>query len=66
LCGKELAKLLEELRRERLVVRDDQRRHLEPRDHVRHRERLARAGHAEQRLGLPLRNAATSLSIACG
>ena len=46
----ELLELGVELRRERLVVRDDQRRPVELLDHIRHRERLARAGHAEQRL----------------
>ena len=38
------------LRRERLVVRDDQRRPIELADDIRHRERLSRTGHAEQRL----------------
>ena len=48
--GEELLELAVELRRERLVVRDDQRRPLHLRDHVRDREGLARAGDAEQHL----------------
>ena len=47
---KELAELGIELRRERLVGREHQRRPAGLRDHVGHRERLARARHAEQRL----------------
>ena len=46
----ELAELVAELRRERLVVGDDQRGLLDLRDDVGHREGLARAGDAEQRL----------------
>ena len=46
----ELAELVAELRGERLVVRDDERRPLHLLDRERHRRRLARAGHAEQRL----------------
>ena len=46
----ELAELVAELRRERLVVRDHERRPLQLLDHPRHRRRLARAGRAEQRL----------------
>ncbi len=46
----ELAHLAVELRREGLVVREDQRRPLHGADHGSHRERLARARHAEQRL----------------
>ena len=48
--GKELAELVVELGGQRLVVRDDQRGLLHALDDVGHRERLARAGHAEQRL----------------
>ena len=48
--GEELPELVAELRGERLVVRDDQRRPLELLDHPGHRRRLARAGGAEQRL----------------
>ena len=46
----ELAHLAVELRREGLVVREDQRRPLHGADHGSHRKRLSRAGHAEQRL----------------
>ena len=46
----ELAELRVELRGERLVGRDHDRRAAGPRDDVGHRERLARAGDAEQRL----------------
>ena len=46
----ELAELVAELRRERLVVRDDERRALELLDRPGHRRRLARAGRAEDRL----------------
>src|SRR5665811_1991998 len=46
----ELAELVAELRRQRLVVGDDQRGLLDLRDDVGHREGLARAGDAEQRL----------------
>ena len=48
--GEELAELVAELRGERLVVRDDQRRALQLLDDPRHRRRLAGAGGAEQRL----------------
>jgi hypothetical protein len=47
---KELAELAVELRRERLVGREDDRRPADLGDHVGHREGLARAGDAEQRL----------------
>ena len=47
---KELAHLAKELRGQRLVRGHDQRRPLQPLDHLRHRERLARASHTEQRL----------------
>ena len=47
--GEELAELVAELGRERLVVRDHERRALEPRDHVRDGERLAGAGRPEER-----------------
>ena len=46
----ELAELVAELRRERLVVRDDERRALELLDRPGHRRRLAGAGGAEDRL----------------
>ena len=46
----ELAHLAVELRRERLVVREDQRRPLHGADHARHCVRLARSRDAEQRL----------------
>ena len=48
--GEELAELVAELGRERLVVRDHERRPLDLLDRERHRRRLARAGDAEQRL----------------
>ena len=48
--GKELAELGIELRRERLVGGEHQRRAAGLRDHVRDREGLAGAGHAEERL----------------
>ena len=48
--GEKLAELIAQLRGERLVVRNDQRRAVEPRDDVRHRERLAAAGHAQEHL----------------
>ena len=46
----ELAKLAVQLRRQRLVGRKDYRRTPQPRNHVGHREGLARAGHPQQRL----------------
>ena len=46
----ELAELAVELRRQRLVRREDDRRPADLGDHVGHREGLARAGDAEQRL----------------
>ena len=46
----ELAELAVELRRQRLVGREDDRRPADLGDHVGHREGLARAGDAEQRL----------------
>ena len=46
----ELFELGVKLRRQRLVVRDDERRPVELADDVGDRECLARAGHAEQRL----------------
>ena len=46
----ELFELGVELRRERLVVRDDQRRPVEFADHIGDRESLSRTGHAEKRL----------------
>ena len=49
---KELLELAVELGGQRLVVRHDQRRPLHGLDHVGHRERLARAGHAHQHLFL--------------
>ena len=48
--GKEALELLIELRGQRLVVRHDQRRPVHLRQHLRHREGLARAGDAEQHL----------------
>ena len=48
--GKEALELAVELRRERLVGREDQRRALGRLDHLRHGEGLARAGDAEQHL----------------
>src|SRR5262249_15373392 len=45
-----LFELREKLRRERLVVRDDESGAVHILDHVRHRERLAAARHAQQRL----------------
>ncbi len=48
--GQEIAQLGIQLRRQRLVRRHHDRRTAELRDHVGHREGLARAGHAEQRL----------------
>ena len=52
--GEELLELGAELRGERLVRREDERRALLALDDVRHRERLAGAGDAEQRLVLLL------------
>ena len=48
--GEELPELVAELRRERLVVRDHERRALELLHHPGHRRRLAGAGRAEERL----------------
>ncbi len=48
--GEELAELVAELRGERLVVGDHERRSLDRLDHPGHRCRLARPGRAEQRL----------------
>ena len=48
--GEELAELVAELRGQRLVVRDHERGPLDPLDRRRHREGLAGAGRAEQRL----------------
>ena len=48
--GEEALELAVQLRRERLVGRQDQRRALRAGDHVRHRVGLARAGDAEQHL----------------
>ena len=47
-----MLELAVELRRQRLVRREDQRRPLRARDHLRHGEGLARAGDAEQHLVL--------------
>ena len=47
---KEFAEFAVQLRRQRLVRRKHDGRAPQPRDHVRHREGLARAGDAEQRL----------------
>jgi hypothetical protein len=49
-AGKELAELRVQLRGQRLVRREDERRPLDGLDDARHRERLARARHAEQDL----------------
>ena len=48
--GEEAPELAVELRRQRLVRREDQRRALRRLDHLRHGEGLARAGDAEQHL----------------
>ncbi len=48
--GKELAEFRVELRRQRLVWRQHQRRAAQPRDHIGHGVGLARAGDAEQGL----------------
>ena len=48
--GEEALELPVKLRRERLVGRQDQRRPLRRLDHLGHRERLARAGDAQQHL----------------
>src|SRR5947207_3303541 len=50
IIGKERPELGVELRRERLVGRDHERRLVDLRDHVRDRERLAAAGDAEEDL----------------
>src|SRR5262249_43458484 len=52
ILGKQLAELAAKLRRERLVVRDDQGRSLNLLDHARRGEGLAAAGDAEQDLVL--------------
>ena len=63
----ELAELVAELRGERLVVRDHERRPLDLLDDPGHRRRLAGAGRAEQRLEALARvEASESSSIACG
>jgi hypothetical protein len=49
-AGEEAPELLVELRRERLVVHHDQRRAVHARHDLGHRERLARARHAQQHL----------------
>ena len=49
--GKEIPELAIELRRQRLVGRENQRRALGRLDHLRHGESLARASDAEQHLG---------------
>ncbi len=48
----EIAEFVEELRRERLVVREHQRRPVHVGDDLGHRERLARAGYAQKHLVL--------------
>lgn len=50
---KKLPKLLKQLRRQRLVMRDHQCRLAHPRNHIGHRERLAAARDPQQRL-IPL------------
>ena len=52
MSGKELLELVIELRRQRLVVRQDQRRPIRLLDDLGHGEGLARAGDPEQRLVL--------------
>ncbi len=47
---KKLLELAVKLGRQRLVVRKNQRRPVEMRNHVRHRERLARPRHPKQTL----------------
>ena len=64
--GEELAELVAELRRERLVVGDHERRRCSLLDDPRHRRRLAGAGRAEQRLVAVAAMASDSVSIACG
>ena len=66
--GEERPELVVELRRERLVGRDDQRRPVHRGDHVRHGERLAAAGDAEQHLmrRTGVHALASSAAIACG
>ena len=51
--GEEAAELLVELRRQGLVVRQDQSRPLDRLDDLRHREGLAAAGHSEEDLVFP-------------
>ena len=48
--GEEGPELVAQLRRQRLVVGDHQRRALDRLDHARHRHRLAGPGRAQQRL----------------
>ena len=63
----EALELLVELGRERLVVREHQRRLAELGDDVGRGERLAGAGGAQQHLAtLAVRKPSTSLSMACG
>ncbi len=67
----ELAELRVELRRERLVRRDDDRGPPRARDHVGHRERLARPRDAQQRLvresvGQPLDELRDRLGLVAG
>jgi hypothetical protein len=49
-CGEELAELVAQLRRQRLVVRDHEGRALQLLDQPRHGRGLSRAGRSEQRL----------------
>ena len=53
--GEECPKLRAELRRQRFVVRNHQRRALHLRNNARHRERFARPGYAQQHLPLHAR-----------
>ncbi len=48
--GEKLPEFMVELGRQGLVGRDNQRRPLDPGDHMGHGKRLAGAGHAEQHL----------------
>ena len=49
--GEKFAEFVAELRRKRLVVRDDERRTLQALDYVRHSKGLAAAGDSEQDFG---------------
>ena len=67
IVGEEALELAVELRGEDLVRREHERRALQRLDHLGHGEGLARAGDAEQHLGLlALADCSTSSAIACG